>query len=1069
MSLMKKQGINVNILKNKVNNQKKIDNNQNSDKEKIKNIVSSFRYGIINQKSNQSKFKTSKNSPERIIFDNSQNLKSKIANVKPNGANNSNVNNKIILSSKKQNEKNFENLLKRKIIKIQEKKALTQANTNNNTISLSTNIMNHINTSNSLYGYLPQTNYISKIKSKMNLDNSIKKKQINGNNYQKKSNSTFEDEDKNNCYYINLKDNIYNKYILSSSSKNDPNIKSSFNILNNKNNTSNKIIIPNHMKNSSLFSSTLSALYKPKNSNSNSKQISKYHFEIKEISKTSYPTKNNSRKHSIDKGIQKINNKSNINNNKNIKGKHIRVNSNYMYNNSLIGKIKKREISEEKKIKNNNEIINNGIKFSINITREHSKENLKTISKKQSKNNSKDNILINSNRKIKKICENNNIKKKVIKNVLYSNKKQNPKDYSIEIDKKNIKKENHSSNITMSIKNNLIPNLKKEKEKKISKEKILQSNKEIKEKEIKLKKENKDISKEIKDNIKKPDCDLLNEENKNDSFLLYLNSNIDILPNQNNNINTLNESYDSVQSILKENGKFTQYNRDMEIISQYIKKYFKKYNKYPTTKMKFYKYGRLLGKGAFGKVNLSLHTLTGRLVAIKSINKSKIKNERQKTKIQLETSIMKTLSSSNYIVKIYETFQTEKHFCIVMEYICAGDLLSYIRKRNKLNEQIAKFIFKQIILSLQFIHSQNIVHRDIKLDNILIDLNNNIKICDFGVSKKISLNDKMYEQCGTPAYIAPEILKNKGYEGFSVDIWSAGIVLYAMLSGTVPFKGNNLNELHDLIMKGKYNIINDISNDAKHLIKNLLEIEPKKRISIQNILNHPWLVNVDVVNCKNYNLFTKAERILLAKSNVDYRDINNKDSIIENFDLKNLDTYEELENKNINTKSIILAPFNSSISGNNKINNSLNYSKKNEDDYNNKDLIIKNNVIKFSAKVKELNRNYELNNNGEIDNGVIISPNNSQDKKKENNDISPYNISYYSKIHSKPFSPNNELEDGLNTKSENKNEKENIINEKAICELSELGYDRKYIIECINKNDINYATAGYYLIDKFCC
>ena len=270
-------------------------------------------------------------------------------------------------------------------------------------------------------------------------------------------------------------------------------------------------------------------------------------------------------------------------------------------------------------------------------------------------------------------------------------------------------------------------------------------------------------------------------------------------------------------------------------------------------------------------------------------------------------------------------------------------------------------------------------------------------------------------------------------------------------------------------MKDKFNIINDISNDAKHLIKNLLEIEPKKRISIQNILNHPWLVNVDVVNTKNYNLFTNAERVLLTKSNVDYRDINNKDSIIENFDLKNLDTYEELENKNINTKSIILAPFNSSISGNNKINNSLNYSKKNEDDYNNKDLIIKNNVIKFSAKVKELNRNYELNNNGEIDNGVIISPNNSQDKKKENNDISPYNISYYSKIHSKPFSPNNELEDGLNTKSENKNEKENIINEKAICELSELGYDRKYIIECINKNDINYATAGYYLIDKFCC
>ena len=191
MSLIKKQGINVNILKNRVNNQNKVDNNQNFDNEKIKNIVSSFKFGIINQKFNQSKFKTSKNSPERILFDNSQNKKAKIINGKVNGANNSNINNHMILSSTKQNEKNFENLLKRKIIKIQEKKAITQANTNNNSISLSTNIMNHTNTSNSLYGYLPQTNYISKIKSKMNLDNSIKKKQING-NYQKKTNSTFE-------------------------------------------------------------------------------------------------------------------------------------------------------------------------------------------------------------------------------------------------------------------------------------------------------------------------------------------------------------------------------------------------------------------------------------------------------------------------------------------------------------------------------------------------------------------------------------------------------------------------------------------------------------------------------------------------------------------------------------------------------------------------------------------------------------------------------------------------------------------------------------------------------------
>jgi hypothetical protein len=142
--------------------------------------------------------------------------------------------------------------------------------------------------------------------------------------------------------------------------------------------------------------------------------------------------------------------------------------------------------------------------------------------------------------------------------------------------------------------------------------------------------------------------------------------------------------------------------------------------------------------------------------------------------------------------------------------------------------------------------------------------------------------------------------------------------------------------------------------------------------------------------------------------------------------------------------------------------------KNSEDDYNNKELIIKNNVIKFSVKVKELNRNYELNNNGEIDNGVVISPNDSHEKKKENNDISPYNGSYYSKIQSKPFSPFNEMEEGLSSRRENKDDKNNdTINDKALSELCELGYNKKYVVDCINKNDINYATAGYYLLDKF--
>ena len=409
-----------------------------------------------------------------------------------------------------------------------------------------------------------------------------------------------------------------------------------------------------------------------------------------------------------------------------------------------------------------------------------------------------------------------------------------------------------------------------------------------------------------------------------------------------------------------------------------------------------------------------------------------------------------------------------------MEYICAGDLLSYIKKRGKLQEPVAKFIFKQIILALKFIHENNIVHRDIKLDNILIDLDNNIKICDFGVSRIINKGDIMLEQCGTPAYIAPEILLNKGYEGFKVDVWSAGVVLYAMLSGTVPFKGANIKELHKLIISGNYQQIKDISKEASHLLKNILEIDPDKRITTENILNHPWIVDVNLNFWKNQNLFTNAEYILLAKSNVDYRNISNKEDMIENFDLRNLDTIEENMNKNIKTKSFILAPFNTSISEEENIkspNNDIIFSNfydininnkfKEITDFNNPDLKILNGAIKYVAKVKELNRNYELNNNQDIDNGIVIQ-NDSDDKIKKDNNISSNNESFNSKVFSKLISPPNEIEEINNNK--NKDE----INEKALEILQNLGYEKSYIRESIIKNNFNYATTSYKLIVKYC-
>lgn len=195
------------------------------------------------------------------------------------------------------------------------------------------------------------------------------------------------------------------------------------------------------------------------------------------------------------------------------------------------------------------------------------------------------------------------------------------------------------------------------------------------------------------------------------------------------------------------------------------------------------------------------------------------------------------------IVRLYEYFETEKHILFVIELCAGGDLLNYVRRRRRLKEDVAKCLFKQIIESLAYCHSKNIVHRDIKLDNILLDSNGRVKICDFGVGKIVKKGEKMVEQCGTPAYIAPEILKDEGYYGFAVDIWSAGVALYAMLYGTVPFKANNMSELQKIIMKAKYTLKEDISIESRELLKGLLEKDPAKRLTIGAILNHPWLIN----------------------------------------------------------------------------------------------------------------------------------------------------------------------------------------------------------------------------------
>ena len=546
-------------------------------------------------------------------------------------------------------------------------------------------------------------------------------------------------------------------------------------------------------------------------------------------------------------------------------------------------------------------------------------------------------------------------------------------------------------------------------------------------------------------------------------------------------------------------------NKSQRLI-EYIKDYYNKNKKsYPETKINFYLYGRPIGQGAFGKVNLGLNVLTGRVVAIKSFKKrSEEKFKTNMKKVLYETDLMKRFNHPN-ITKILEVFHDEDYMLIIMEYINGGNLFSFVKKRRKLNEKMAKFLFRQIILGIKHIHSQNIVHRDIKLENILIDLNNNIKICDFGIGKILESSDELlYDRCGTPMYMAPEILlcnKKNGYSGFPVDIWASGITLYIMLSGTLPYNINNNNKsnedlsLNEIKNKDNKNLqlqiinfkpkkIKNISKEANNLLNGLLNKNPDKRLKCDEILNHPWLknINFDYSDNNKYHLFTKAEMTMMTKTYIDYRKGNLED-LRENFTITNLKCDEiKICEKNVTTKSTILDPFNSAIN-NNKSSFDISLIKEDKyDDFNNSTIKLENDLIIFNNKVKEFNLNYEINNNQEVDNGMLINTktDNSQSSSMKNNSFISHNDF---KNNKKIYDEENDIEEKKNIKYNNltnlKND-DNDINQKMstfdvndtkvikiLNEIENFGYKKEYVIQCLKDNILCHATTVYYLLNNY--
>ena len=589
-------------------------------------------------------------------------------------------------------------------------------------------------------------------------------------------------------------------------------------------------------------------------------------------------------------------------------------------------------------------------------------------------------------------------------------------------------------------------------------------------------------------------------KNKNRKFKkysgLFSNGNIkeenNFKKNLNNSKNNIGDSFfENISKISKIStaAKDSKYYMDKSIsLSNYIKNYYNENKSYPPTNINFYLYGRRLGQGAFAKVNLGLNVLTGRVVAIKSFKKkAEEKFNIKMKKIQYETELMKRFNHKN-ITKILEVFHDEEYMLIIMEYINGENLFSFVKKRRKLSEKLAKFLFRQIILGIEHIHSKNVVHRDIKLENIMIDFNNTIKICDFGIGKVLKSEDELlYDKCGTPMYMAPEIIlsnENDGYKGFPVDIWSSGITLYIMLSGTLPFNlksKNNKKEnisfngnkrynntyLQNQIISVKPREIENISEEAKDLLKGILNKNPEKRLTCNQILNHPWLKNaknLDLfdINNKN-NLFTKAETTMMLKTYIDYRRGDIED-LKENFTLSNLRNDEvKLEDKNISTKSSILTPFNSGLN-----NNSLNDESVKEDkfdDFKNSKITLENDLMIFNNKVKEYNFNFEMNNNQEVDNGMII-------KTHSENSLSSI-IQYSSDKNISIYKDNDMINENDYISLYNKELNDNSIDlnkekmNKVLDEIEKLGYDKKYVLNCIENNILCHASTVFYLLINY--
>jgi 5'-AMP-activated protein kinase catalytic alpha subunit len=255
-----------------------------------------------------------------------------------------------------------------------------------------------------------------------------------------------------------------------------------------------------------------------------------------------------------------------------------------------------------------------------------------------------------------------------------------------------------------------------------------------------------------------------------------------------------------------------------------------------------YELGKTLGEGNFGKVKLAKNTDSEQFFAVKILEKNKIVDLNNTDQIKREISTLKLLKHPN-VVRLYEVLASKTKIYMVLEYVNGGELFDKISSKGKLTESHGRKMFQQLIDGVSYCHNKGVFHRDLKLENVLLDAKGNIKITDFNLSalpQHCRADGLLHTTCGSPNYVAPEILANRGYDGAKSDIWSCGVILYVILTGYLPFDDRNLAVLYQKIFKGEVQIPRWLSPGAQNIIKGILDPNPNTRITMSMIKEDEW-------------------------------------------------------------------------------------------------------------------------------------------------------------------------------------------------------------------------------------